>query len=90
VDTHPIKSLVSWLADEAGSIPHLETTSMERSMSEINELKRRIAAGEYALDVNAIAEAMFSRADSGFAFERRSAVLEAGERDGAPRGVDKL
>jgi hypothetical protein len=89
VDTHLIKSLVSWLGGEAGSIP-LVKTEMERSMSEISELKRRIAAGEYRLDASAIAEAMFSRADSTLASESRSEVFEAGDGDGAPRGVDKL
>jgi hypothetical protein len=86
VDTHPIKSVVQWLAGEAASIP--AETSMERSMSELNDLKRRIAAGEYRLDANAIAEAMFSRADSLLVGERRSQVLEAREGDSAPGGVE--
>jgi HAMP domain-containing protein len=86
VDTHPIKSVVQWLAGEAGSIP--AETSMERPMSELNDLKRRIAAGEYRLDANAIAEAMFSRADSLLVGERRSQVLEAREGDSAPGGVE--
>jgi hypothetical protein len=88
VDTHPIKWVLRWLDGEAASIP--AGTSMERPMSELNDLKRRIAAGEYRLDANAIAEAMFSRADSVLVAERRSQVLEAGERDGAPGGVDQL
>ena len=89
VDTHLIKSLVSWLDDEVASIATLEKREMGRSMTEINELKRRIAAGEYSLDAGAIAEAMFSRADS-VAAESRSEVFEPGDGDGAPGGVDQV
>jgi hypothetical protein len=90
VDAHPIKSLVRWLASEPRSIGTPETSGMERSMSEINELKRRIAAGEYSMDPNAIAEAMFSRANRMFFVGRPSEVLEPGKRDGAPSRVDEL
>ena len=90
VDTHPIKWLVIWLADQAGSIPPCEKEGMERSMTDISDLKRRIAAGEYQLDASAIADAMFSRADATVAGEHRSEVLEPGEGDGVPRGVDEL
>jgi hypothetical protein len=90
VDTNLIKSLVSWLGDEAASIPPLEQREMGRSMSEIDELKRRIAAGEYNLDAGAIAEAMFSHADSSGGATGHSEVLEAGDGDGAPGGIDEL
>lgn len=90
VDTHLIKSLVTWLGDEAASIATLEQREMGRSMSEIDELKRRIAAGEYRLDAGAIAEAMFSHADSALVTERHSEVLEAGDGDGTSGGVDQL
>jgi hypothetical protein len=90
VDTPPIKSLILWLADEAGSIPPPEKPGMERSVSEINDLKHRIATGEYKLDASAIAEAMFSRVGSTFAVPRRSDVLEAGQSDRPAGGVDHL
>jgi hypothetical protein len=88
VDTNLIKSLVSWLDEEVGSIATLEQREMGRSMSEIDELKRRIAAGEYRLDAGAIAEAMFSHADSALVAERHSEVLEAGDGDGTSGGVE--
>jgi hypothetical protein len=84
-----IKSLVTWLDGEAASIATLEKREMERSMSEIDELKRRIAAGEYSLDAGAIAEAMFSRADATVA-DGHSEVFEAGDGDGAAGGVDQV
>ena len=60
-------------------------------MAELSELKARIAAGEYRLDAGAIAEAMFGAADRAVAGEsRRSEMLEAGEGDGSPGGVDQL
>ncbi len=59
-------------------------------MAELSELKARIAAGEYRLDAGAIAEAMFGAADRAMAAETRSEVLEAGEGDNSPRGVDEL
>ena len=86
MDAHPIKSLVRWLDEEARSIPLAEGT-MEPPRTNISELKARIAAGEYSLDADAIAEAMFGRADRAGA---DSEVLEPGERGCAPRGVDKL
>ena len=63
---------------------------MERSMAELNELKARIAAGEYRLDAGAIAEAMFGAADRAVEAESRSEVLEADEGDGFPGGVDQF
>jgi hypothetical protein len=91
VDAHPIKSIVLWLADEAGSITPAEKHRMERSMSELNDLKARIAAGEYRLDAHAIADAMFGRADRELAAARgASEVLEAREVDGPPGGVDQF
>ena len=91
MDAHPIKSLVSWLGEEAGSIPAPEKQSMERTMSELNDLKTRIAAGEYRLDAHAIAEAMFGRADRDLAAARGgSEMLEARESSDATRGVDQL
>ena len=90
MDTNLIKSLVSWLGDEAASIPTLEQREMGRSVSEIDELKRRIAAGEYNLDAGAIAEAMFSHVDSSVGATGQSEVLEAGDGDGVPGGIDKL
>ena len=64
---------------------------MEPARTNISELKARIAAGEYSLDAGAIAEAMFGRADRELAGEsHRSEMLEAGEGDGTPRGVDEL
>jgi hypothetical protein len=89
MDGHPIKSLVSWLDREAGSIPG-EKRRMERSMTELNDLKARIAAGEYKLDAHAIADAMFGRADSLLAAQRGSEMFEAGEVDGPAGGVDQL
>ena len=59
-------------------------------MAELSELKARIAAGEYRLDAGAIAEAMFGAADRAITAEQRSEVLEAGEGDGSPGGVDQL
>jgi hypothetical protein len=91
MDAHPIKPIVLWLADEAGSIPRREKHRMERSMSELNDLKARIAAGEYRLDAHAIADAMFGRADRELAAARGSSeVLEAGDVDGPAGGVDQL
>jgi hypothetical protein len=88
MDGHPINSLVVWLDRESRSIP--VGKRMERSMAELSELKARIAAGEYRLDAGAIAEAMFGAADRAIAGEGRSEMLEAGEGDGSPRGVDEL
>jgi hypothetical protein len=90
MDGHPINSLVLWLDRESRSIPVGEGKRMERSMAELSELKARIAAGEYRLDAGAIAEAMFGAADRAIAGEGRSEMLEAGEGDGSPRGVDEL
>ena len=60
-------------------------------MAELSDLKARIAAGEYRLDADAIAEAMFGAADREIAGEgRRSEMLEAGEGDGSPGGIDQL
>ena len=59
-------------------------------MAELSELKARIAAGEYRLDASVIAEAMFGAADRALAGEGRSEVLEAGEGDPSPGGVDEL
>ena len=41
-------------------------------MADLSELKARIAAGEYRLDADAIAEAMFGAADRAIAAEGRS------------------
>jgi hypothetical protein len=90
MDAHPIKTLVVWLDSEAGSIRPPGNRRMERSMAELSELKARIAAGEYRLDASAIAEAMFGAADRALAGEGRSEMLEAGEGDGSPGGVDQL
>ena len=90
MDGHPINSLVVWLDREARSIPVGKGKRMERSMAELSELKARIAAGEYRLDAGAIAEAMFGAADRAIAAESRSEMLEAGEGDGSPGGVDQL
>jgi hypothetical protein len=90
VDGHPINSLVLWLDREARPISGLRGKPMERSMAELSELKARIAAGEYSLDAGAIAEAMFGAADRAVANEGRSEMLEAGEGDGSPGGVDQL
>ena len=90
MDGHPINSLVLWLDRESRSIPVGEGNRMERSMAELSELKARIAAGEYRLDAGEIAEAMFGAADRAIAREGRSEMLEAGEGDGSPRGVDEL
>ena len=90
MDGHPINSLVLWLDRESRSIPAPEGKRMERSMAELSELKARIAAGEYRLDAGAIAEAMFGAADRAIAGEARSEMLEAGEGDGSPGGVDEL
>jgi hypothetical protein len=87
MDLHPTKTFVVWLDREARSITRREDT-MERSMAELSELKARIAAGEYRLDASAIAEAMFGAADRALAAE--SEVLEAGQADGSPGGVDQL
>ena len=60
-------------------------------MSELNDLKARIASGEYRLDAHAIAEAMFGRADREIASAgRRSEVLEAREPGDLAGGVDQL
>ena len=84
----PIKSLVSWLDAEARSIPQPEMP--ERNTRDISDLKRRIASGEYRLDADAIAEAMFGRADRAVAADGGSEVLEAGELDGPAGSVDQL
>jgi hypothetical protein len=89
VDAHPIKSMVLWLAGEAGSIPRREM-AQRSSTPDIGDLKRRIAAGEYRLDASAIAEAMFGAADEALAAERRSEVLEAGDVDGPAGGIDQF
>jgi hypothetical protein len=88
MDGHPINPLVVWLDREARSIT--TATGMERSMAELSELKARIAAGEYRLDAGAIAEAMFGAADRAIAAESRSEMLEAGEGDGSPGGIDQV
>jgi hypothetical protein len=85
---HPTNALLTWLDRESRSIS--QPTGMEKSMAELSELKARIAAGEYRLDADAIAEAMFGAADRAVAGEGRSEVLEAGEGDGPPGGVDEL
>jgi len=89
MDGHPINPVVVWLEREALSISPRRGT-VERSMAELSELKARIAAGEYRLDAGAIAEAMFGAADREIAGEGRSEMLEAGEGDGSPGGVDQL
>ena len=86
MDASPIKSLVSWLDLEARSIHRAE---MPESSRDLSDIKRRIAAGEYRLDADAIAEAMFGRADRMMAAES-SEVLEAGELDGPAGSVDQL
>jgi hypothetical protein len=86
MDTHPINPLIRWLGREAASIPAPERTMEPRT--DISALKARIAAGEYSLDADAIAEAMFGRADREMAGE--SEVLEAGEGHAAPGGIDEL
>ena len=58
-------------------------------MSELNDLKARIAAGEYRLDAHAIADAMFGRADREIEAQRLE-VLEAREVDGPAGGVDQF
>ena len=88
VDAHPIKLMVSWLDGEARSIPG-RAMSEHRSTTDISDLKRRIAAGEYRLDASAIADAMFGRADQSLAAER-SEMLEPGELDGPSGGVDQF
>lgn len=87
MDTHPINSLLIWLDRESRSIT--SPNRMERSMAELSELKARIAAGTYRLDAGAIAEAMFGAADRADEQER-SEMLEPGEGDGSPGGVDQL
>jgi hypothetical protein len=89
MDVHPTNPLLTWLDNESRPIAQREGT-MERSMAELSELKARIAAGEYSLDAGAIAEAMFGAADRALAVEGRSEMLEAGEGDGSPGGVDQL
>ena len=60
-------------------------------MAELSDLKARIAAGEYRLDADAIAEAMFGAADRAIAAESRSSeMLKAGEGDASPGGVEEL
>jgi hypothetical protein len=88
MDGHPMNTVVTWLDSESRSIT--APGPMERSMAELSELKARIAAGEYRLDAGAIAEAMFGAADRAIAAEQRSEMLEAGEGDGSPGGVDQL
>jgi len=89
MDASPIKSLVSWLDLEARSIPPAEMA--DRSSRDLSDIKRRIAAGEYRLDADAIAEAMFGRADRMTAgAESGSEMLEAGELDGPAGSVDHL
>jgi hypothetical protein len=90
MDAHPTNALIRWLTLEAGSIAVDEEPPMERT-TDISDLKRRIAAGEYSLDAGAIAEAMFGRADRDVARESSdSEVLEAGEGHAGPGGVDEL
>lgn len=62
----------------------------DASTRDISDLKRRIAAGEYRLDAEAIAEAMFGRAERALSPERGSEMLEAGERDGGTGAVDQF
>jgi hypothetical protein len=89
MDASPIKSLVSWLDLEARSIPRAEMA--DRSSRDLSDIKRRIAAGEYRLDADAIAEAMFGRADRAMApADGGSEVLETGELDGPAGSVDHL
>lgn len=88
MDAHPMNSLVRWLDQESRSIAN--ANRMERSMAELSELKARIAAGEYRLDADAIAEAMFGAADEAVEAESRSKMLEAGEGDASPGGVDEF
>ena len=88
MDVHPIKSLVSWLDGEARSIPRVEMA--DRGTRDISDLKRRIAAGEYSLDADAIAEAMFGAADRATSPDRGSEMLEARELDGPSGSVDQL
>jgi hypothetical protein len=83
MDTHPMNSLVLWLDRESRSIsPPMEPRT------DIDELKARIAAGTYSLDADAIATAMFGRADE--AMSESSEMLEAGEGDSSAGGVDEL
>ena len=88
MDASPIKSLVSWLDFEARSIPRAEMA--DRSSRDLSDIKRRIAAGEYRLDADEIAEAMFGRADRAMASDGGSEVLETGELDGPAGSVDQL
>ena len=85
---HPIKSLVAWLDAEVRSIPEPEMA--DRTSRDISDLKQRIAAGEYRLDADAIADAMFGRAERALSHERGSEMLEAGELDGPAGSVDQL
>jgi Anti-sigma-28 factor, FlgM len=87
---HPTTALLTWLDQESRSIPDREGGRMERSMSDLSDLKARIAAGEYRLDADAIAEAMFGAADRAIAGEGRSEMLEPGEGDGPSGGVDQV
>lgn len=90
MDAHPIMSLLCWLDREAGSIPGREMAE-ERGSTDIGDLKRRIATGEYRLDAHAIAEAMFGRADrESEAARGGSTVLEARELDHGPGRIDHL
>ena len=89
MDTHPIKPLLRWLEREALSIQAPERPMEHKT--DISALKARIAAGEYSLDADAIAEAMFGRADREIAGESRSSeMLEAGEGHAASGGIDEL
>jgi len=89
MDGSPIKSLVSWLDVEARSIPRAEMP--DRSSRDLSDIKRRIAAGEYRLDADAIAEAMFGRADQAMGpADRGSEMLETGELDGPAGAVDQF
>ena len=87
MDGSPINSFVGWLSAEPGSIP-VASATMERRL-DTTELRRMIAAGEYRLDAQAIAEAMLGRADRELSGNgRRSEVLEAPEGDSCAGGVE--
>ena len=83
-----MNTLVAWLDAEVRSIPRVEMS--DRTATDISDLKRRIAAGEYSLDAGAIAEAMFGAADRATTPDPGSEMLEAGELDGPSGSVDQL
>ncbi|HEX8068236.1 MAG TPA: flagellar biosynthesis anti-sigma factor FlgM [Thermoleophilaceae bacterium] len=56
-------------------------------MDRIADLRERIAAGRYAVDARAVAEAIVRQAEPAPAGRTRSAVLEALERDVAAAGA---